>query len=177
MTRRLLTWGAIAVVVALFAYAAAVFAAGAAVVPGQSPAEARAASYAQIDRDVERAVEAFLTVDHERIGELTEEVKKHATGQFAEDYAANEVNLKAAATQAKAKTTGEVKSIGISEIDDDTAVVYVAADSVVSNKTTKGQKKTKACPYDGKVCRYYRFKLAMAKQGDEWKISQLEFVS
>lgn len=162
---------------ALLTYALTVVALGASAVPGQSAAEKRVAAYNQINRDVDKGVTAFLTVDYKRIDQLTERVKQRATGRFAKDYAANEVNLKAAATQAKAQTTGEVKSIGISEVDESSATVFVAADSLVSNSSTKDVKKTAACPHDGKVCRYYRFKLSMAETDGEWKIAQLEFVS
>lgn len=172
-----LRWVIGLIVLGLFAYAVAVFAVGASIVPGQSTAERRAAQYVELERDVDRAVIAFLTVDYTRIDELTEAVLARSTGDFKQEYEANEVNLKAAATSAKAQTTGEVKSIGIGEIDDDTAVAFVAADSVVKNSTTGKIKKTEACPHDGKVCRYYRFKLTMAHAGGEWKISKLEFVS
>lgn len=176
-TGGLLRWGVGLLVLALFGYALAVFTWGASVVPWQSGAERRVDQYAELKRDVDQAIIAFLTVDYERIEDLTAEVKEHATGDFATEYEANEVNLKAAATSAKAKTTGEVKSIGISEIDDDGAVVFVAADSVVENATTGDVEKTDACPHDGKVCRFYRFKLTMADVEGEWKISKLEFVS
>lgn len=161
----------------LFAYAIAVVAIGASIVPGKSSAERRVQQYTQLERDVDRAVIAFLTVDYTRIDKLTEAVKDRATGAFLQEYEANEVNLKAAATSAKAQTTGEVKSIGIQELHDDTAVAFVAADSVVKNATTAKVKKTEACPHDGKVCRYYRFKLTMSETDGEWKIAKLEFVS
>ena len=176
-TRARLPWLVGLLVLGLFAYALAVLVWGARVVPGQSEAEHRVDQYAELQRDVDRGIIAFLTVDYKRIEDLTAEVKKHATGDFKKEYEANEVNLTAAATTAKAQTTGEVKSIGISEIDDDNAVVFVAADSVVSNSTTGKVKKTEACPHDGKVCRYYRFKLTMAETGGSWKIAKLEFVS
>lgn len=172
-----LVWLLGVLIIGLTAYAVAVAAVGAAIVPGQSTGEKRAASYSELRADVEQAITDFLTVDYKRIKELTAKVKEQATGQFAEDYAANEVNLQAAATQAEAQTTGEVKSIGISDISDEGATVFVAADSVVKNKTTAKEKKTKACPHEGKVCRYYRFKLTMTDTGGSWKIAQLEFVS
>ncbi len=46
-------------------------------------------------------------------------------------------------------------------------MVFVAADSQVTNKSTKG----KAQP------RYYRLKLTMVRQGGTWLTSNLEFVS
>ncbi len=63
--------------------------------------------------------------------------------------------------------TGEVKEIGIGDIDDDTAVVFVAADGAVTNKTTKG----KAQP------RTYRFRLTMVREKDKWLTSDLQILN
>ena len=46
-------------------------------------------------------------------------------------------------------------------------MVFVAADSKVTNKSTKG----KAQP------RYYRLKLTMTQQGGKWLTSDLQFVA
>ena len=58
--------------------------------------------------------------------------------------------------------------MGISDIDDSNAVVFVAADSKVSNKSTKGK---------APQARSYRLKLTMAHKGDKWLISDLQFVA
>ena len=63
-------------------------------------------------------------------------------------------------------STGKVLTSAISDIDDSDAVVFVAADSQVTNKSTKG----KAQP------RYYRLKLTMVRKGDTWLTSNLQFV-
>ena len=63
-------------------------------------------------------------------------------------------------------STGKVLSVGIGDIDGDTAVVFVAADGQVTNKATKG----KAEP------RYYRFKLTMVRKGGKWLASNLQIV-
>jgi Mce-associated membrane protein len=60
-----------------------------------------------------------------------------------------------------------VLSTGVSDIDEKNAVVFIAADSQVKNKSTKG----KAEP------RYYRLKLTMTKVDGQWRTSDLEFVS
>ncbi len=63
-------------------------------------------------------------------------------------------------------STGKVLSAGISELDKNNAVVFVAANSAVTNSSTKG----KAQP------RYYRLKLTMVRQGGKWLTSDLQFV-
>ncbi len=89
-----------------------------------------------------------------------------ATGTFKTQYEQAKVTLKASAEQSKAMSTGKVLSVGISDIDDTDAVVFVAADSQVTNASTKG----KAQP------RYYRLKLTMLRKGDKWLTSNLQFV-
>ena len=63
--------------------------------------------------------------------------------------------------------TGDVKAVGIGDIDADTAVVFVAADGSVTNKTTKG----KAQP------RSYRFRLTLVREKDKWLTSDLQILN
>ncbi len=88
-------------------------------------------------------------------------------GPFKTQYDGARANLKSSAQTAEAVSTGKVLSAGVGDIDDTNAVVFVAADSQVSNKSTKG----KAEP------RYYRLKLSMVRQGGKWLTSDLQFVS
>ena len=60
----------------------------------------------------------------------------------------------------------KVLAVGIGDIDDSDAVVFVAADSQVTNKSTKG----KAQP------RYYRLQVSMTHTGGKWLTSNLQFV-
>ena len=50
-----------------------------------------------------------------------------ATGSFKEQYDGAKANLKTSATTAQAVSTGKVLSVGISDIDEKNAVVFVAA--------------------------------------------------
>lgn len=161
----------------LLTYALAVTALGAGAVPGRSGAEQRAVAYSQLNRDVSRAMTDFLSMDYTRFDEVVRRVRQQATGPFAKEYAANVGDLEATATRSRARATGRVRSIGIGEVDGAAATVYVAADSVVANTSTVGVKKTAGCPYSGKVCRQYRFKLSMHRLGGQWKIAGLELVS
>jgi Mce-associated membrane protein len=135
-----------------------------------TPPDQREADLSTAYRDVTKAAEAetiaFLTVDYQDMDPLIQKVLDGATGQFKTQYGGAKENLKSSATTAQAQSTGKVLSTGIGDIDGSNAVVFVAADSQVKNKSTKG----KAEP------RYYRLKLTMKKQGDRWLTSDLQFV-
>ena len=136
-----------------------------------SPDDQREATLSKEYRAVTKAAEdetiAFLTVDYTDMDPLIEKVLAGATGPFKAQYDGAKANLKASAKTAEAVSTGKILSTGVGDIDGDTAVVFIAADSQVKNKSTKG----KAEP------RYYRLKLTMTRKGDKWLASDLAFVS
>lgn len=109
---------------------------------------------------------AFLEVDHEDMEPLTDAVLARATGEFAEQYAANVDQLVEAAKRNKSVSTGEVVALGVGDLDADSALVYVAADSEVANVTTDGTKQP----------RYYRLQLDMVREDGEWLASNVQFV-
>jgi Mce-associated membrane protein len=109
---------------------------------------------------------AFLTINYQDVDTMIDKVLSGATGSFKEQYSGARSQLKSSATTAKAVSTGKVLSAGISELNSKNAVVFVAANSSVTNTSTKG----KAQP------RYYRLKLTMVREGDTWRTSNLEFV-
>jgi Mce-associated membrane protein len=136
-----------------------------------TPADERAAALSKEYRAVTQAAEdetvAFLTVDYRNMDPLIEKVLAGATGQFKTQYGGARANLKSSARTARAVSTGKVLSTGVGNIDGDNAVVFVAADSQVTNKSTKG----KAEP------RYYRLKLTLTREDGQWRTSDLAFVS
>jgi Mce-associated membrane protein len=156
------------IVVALILVATTVlfFTKGAAATPGDSRAETLSRQYKQVTKAASDETLAFLTVDYKRMDPLIAKVLAGSTGTFKTQYQQAKVTLKASAEQSKAMSTGKVLTVGISDIDDTDAVVFVAANSQVTNSSTKG----KAQP------RYYRLKLTMLRKGDTWLTSNLQFV-
>ncbi len=139
---------------------------GSAAAPGSTPAESRAAQYADITQAARTQTLAFLAVDHTKMDELTKKVLAGATGEFKKQYQSSLASLKEAAVSQESVSTGSIAEIGLGEVDDDSATVFLAAGSKVQNKGT-----------DGKVeDRSWRMKLTMAKVDDRWLISKLEFV-
>lgn len=151
--------------------------AGSAVLPGTTPAERAVANYAAVRDAAQHEVAAFLEIDYRHMDPLVQKVLDGATGAFRAQYKANQVNLTAAAQAARAVSSGTVKEIGINKISGQNATVYVAADAVVTNRSTGKVKGTRSCPHDGSVCRYYRLKLTMQQVGGTWKMAGLDFVS
>ncbi len=146
---------------------ALLFTKGAAATPGDSKAEALSQQYEDVTKAARAQTLAFLTVDYQNMDALIAKVLAGSTGPFKQQYARAKGALKAAARQARSKATGEVKQIGIGDIDSDTAVVFIAADGSVTNKETKG----KAQP------RTYRFKMTMVRKGDKWLTSDLQILN
>jgi Mce-associated membrane protein len=109
---------------------------------------------------------AFLTVDHRDMDPLVDAVLDGATGDFAEQYAAQRETLTDEAVRTEATSSPEVVAIGVGDQDQDSATVLVAANSTVTNSDTGGE---------GQV-RYYRLRMRLVREGDRWLTSDLEFV-
>ncbi len=139
---------------------------GASATPGDSRAEMLAAEYDTVTEAARKEAQAFLTVDYQDMDPLIAEVLAGSTGEFKKQYDTGKVDLKASAQDSRAVSTGKVVSVGVGDIDDDRAVVLVAADSQVRNKSTQD----KAQP------RYHRLRLTMVRKGDTWLTSDLQFV-
>ncbi len=143
------------------------FTRGAAAAPGDSRAEKLSSQYDDVTEAARDETLAFLTVDYKNMDPLIAKVLAGATGNFKDQYERAKDTLKTTAQQGQSVATGEVKEIGIGDIDNDTAVVFVAADGAVTNKTTKG----KAQP------RTYRFRLTMVREKDKWLTSDLQILN
>jgi hypothetical protein len=178
--RRGWTWvnGALGLlVISLVGYLVVLLVGGAAAVPGSTKGERAAQRYDAVSAAVRAEVKAFLEVDYRRMDPLMDAVLDGATGDFREQYAATRSSLKSAARQAQATSRGTIREVGISEVRGDRATVFVAADAVVTNKSTAKTEATKACQHAGAVCRFYRLKLGLTLTADGWKTSSLDFVS
>jgi Mce-associated membrane protein len=139
---------------------------GDAAAPGKTPAEERDQEYSDITRAARAETLAFLTIDHTKMDVLTKQVLDGATGDFKKQYRAALKSLKESAAGQESYSKGRVDQLGLSEVDADSASVFVAAGSKVRNKGTKGKAEDRS----------WRIKLTMAKEGSRWLVSQLEFV-
>jgi hypothetical protein len=147
------------------------------VLPWRTDAEKKVDTYGDVQAAATRAVLAFLDVDYQHMDAKAKRMESLATGAFKKQYAATAVELKAAAQQAKATSTGDIRYVGVNTLSGNTAKTLVAADVVVTNTATKDQKSTTACPHDGARCDKYRFVVTMTRSGGTWKLSNLAGVS
>jgi hypothetical protein len=143
-------------------------------VPGKSAAERADDRNLAVTVAANRITKAFLDVDYRDMDPRIDKVLSLATGTFKNQYQTAKVDLKTSVEQAKAVATGAVLDVGIGDIDNDTARVYVAADTKVSNTAIE---KDKAAGKSVADKRYYRFQLSLTKVGDRWLLSDLQFIS
>lgn len=133
---------------------------------GTTDAERRAGEYADVTRAATSEVQAFLGIDHENVDAQTETVLEGATGDFKKQYAAELDTLKQQARDQESTAVADVLEVGISDIDADSATVFVAANTEVSSLATKGEPKTVP----------WRIQLTMVEEGGRWLTSGLQFV-
>jgi len=143
-------------------------------IPGESKAERADQRDTSVTVAATEVTKAFLDVDYRDMDSRIAKVLDLSTGTFKNQYDTAKVDLKAQAQQAKAVATGAVRYVGIGDIDDDTAVVYVAADTKVSNVSIE---KDKAAGKTVQDHRYYRFQLTLSKVSGDWLLNDLQFVS
>lgn len=139
---------------------------GGAAAPGSTPAESKAREYSDVTRAARSETLAFLAIDYTKMDELTDRVLEGATGEFEKQYKTSLKSLKETAISQESISKGHVEQIGLSETDDDSAIVFVSAGSKVQNKGTKGEVEDRS----------WRIKLSMVKEDSRWLVSKLEFV-
>jgi Mce-associated membrane protein len=166
--------GVLAVLAALLALACVVVLIWPTAVPGKSAAEKADDRAVAAQSAATRIMKAFLDVDYRDMDPRVNKVLSLSTGTFKNQYQTASADLKSQVEAAKTVATGAVLRVGIGDIDADTAVVYVAADSKVSNTSIE---KEKAQGQDANGRRYYRFQLTLSKVGGRWLLSDLQGIS
>lgn len=122
----------------------------------------------------DRAITAFLDVDHRDMQPRIKAVTDLSTGEFAAHWETASVDLTAAAELAKAISSGKVRYVGLNSLTNDkVATVLVAADTVVRNTSTRQEEATDACPHKGARCDRYRFLVEVTHTEDGWRMSDL----
>ena len=121
-------------------------------------------------REVARAARAetlaFLAVDYRDMDPLIDAVLDGATGDFEAQYGRRRTELIRKATRNQTVTTGEVVALGVGNLDEDAAEVYVAATSHILNSDADRTKQP----------RYYRLMLDLVRVDGRWLTSAIQFV-
>lgn len=143
-------------------------------VPGKSAAEKADDRAVAVQSAATQVMKAFLDVDYRDMDPRVNKVLGLSTGTFKNQYQTAAADLKSQVQAARTVATGAVLRVGIGDINNRTAVAYVAADSNVTN-TSIEQEKAKGQAANGR--RYYRFQLTLTRVGDRWLLSDLQGIS
>ena len=108
---------------------------------------------------------ALTTVSKATVNSSLEKLRLGAAEPLASDIAQSSSALQQVLTAQDVSSEGVIVESGVSSIDDDSAVVLVAADATVSSAS--------AAP----AVRHYRLSARMTRSGDRWLVSDLAFVS
>jgi len=110
-------------------------------------------------------ITALLTIDHTRAQADVQRVMDLSTGQFHDDFARSANDFVKTAEDSKAVTSGSVNVAALEKVEGDQAVVLIAATSEVTN--ISGARRDP---------RPFRISVTVTRQGDECKMSDVEFV-
>lgn len=110
-------------------------------------------------------VVALLSIDHTTAEADVQRVLDRSTGQFREDFAKTVDDWVKTAVDSKSVTLGSISAAALDSVKDDTGVVLVAASSQVTN--TSGARDDP---------RPWRMSVTVNRDGEQWKMSSVEFV-
>jgi Mce-associated membrane protein len=122
----------------------------------------RAAAFAAAAR---QGVVALFSIDHNKAKQDVQRILDNSTGQFRDDFQHDAEDFTRAAQEAKVVTEGTVQATAVESMTDDSAVVLVAATSTVTNAAGAKQDP-----------RPWRLSVSVSRDGDQIKISKVEFV-
>ncbi|NTY63763.1 hypothetical protein [Mycolicibacterium sphagni] len=110
-------------------------------------------------------VTALLSIDYNRAKQDVQHVIDLSTGTFKDDFSRGADDFVQTAQQSKAVTVGTIKSAALDKDGGDTGVVLLAASSTVTNANGAHQDP-----------RAWRMSVTVARDGDKFKMSNVEFV-
>ena len=122
----------------------------------------RAAEFAAAAR---QGVVALFSIDHNKAKEDVQRILDNSTGQFRDDFRHEAHDFTRVAQESKVVTEGTVQATAVESMTDDSAVVLVAATSNVTNAAGAKQDP-----------RPWRLSVSVARDGDQIKISKVEFI-
>ncbi|QRY53493.1 hypothetical protein [Mycolicibacterium septicum] len=129
----------------------------------------------QADREQQRRAEfsaaasqaavTLMSIDSATAQDNVRQIIDNSTGQFKDDIQSSAEDLVKAAQDSKATTKATVKASAVQSMDADSAVVLVGTATTVSNSAGANQQP-----------RNWRLSLTMVKDGEQIKMSKVEFV-
>ncbi|MGY1876939.1 hypothetical protein [Nocardia gipuzkoensis] len=112
-----------------------------------------------------QGVVALTTLDFNRAKEDVQRVLDNSTGPFRGDFQARAADFTTVVQQSQVATEGKVNATALESMTEDSAVVLVAATSQVTNSAGARQEP-----------RAWRLSVTVSRDGDQLKMSKVEFV-
>ncbi|MGA5543971.1 hypothetical protein ACPCIR_19120 [Mycobacterium sp. NPDC051198] len=129
----------------------------------------------QADREQQRRAEfaaaasqaavTLMSIDSAKAEDNVKQIVDNSTGQFKEDIESSAEDLVRAAQDSKATTKATAKATAVQSMDADSAVVLVSTATTVSNSAGANQQP-----------RNWRLSVTMVRDGEQIKMSKVEFV-
>ena len=126
---------------------------------------AQRAEHRAVVEAARNGVVALLSIDHTRADADVQRVLDLSSGSFRDEFAADADDFVRTAVDSQAVTKGSISAAALQSVRDDSAVVLVAASSTVTN--VSGAKDDP---------RPWRMSVTVTRDGDIWKMSDVEFV-
>lgn len=112
-----------------------------------------------------QAAVTLMSIDSAKAEENVKQILDNSTGQFKEDIESSAEDLVRAAKDSKATTKATAKAAAVQTMDTDSAVVLVGTSTTVSNSAGPNQQP-----------RNWRLSVTMVRDGEQIKMSKVEFV-
>lgn len=112
-----------------------------------------------------QAAVTLMSIDSAKAEENVKQILDNSTGQFKEDIESSAEDLVKAAQDSKATTKATVRASAVQSMDADSAVVLVSSATTVSNSAGLNQQP-----------RNWRLSVTMVRDGEQIKMSKVEFV-
>lgn len=112
-----------------------------------------------------QTVVTLMSLDFNHAQDAVKNILDNSTGEFREDFEAQSKDFVKLAQDAKVVTEANVTGAAVDSMSDDKAVVLVAVNTKVTNTTGANQQP-----------RPWRVAVDMVREGDQMKLSKVEFV-
>ncbi|MFZ0832628.1 MAG: hypothetical protein WAM92_05995 [Mycobacterium sp.] len=119
---------------------------------------------AEFSTAASEGVTALTSLDFGHAKEDVQRIIDHSTGSFRDDYEARADDFVKVVESSKVVARGTVTATAVQSVSDDEAVVLVTATEEITNAAGNKQP------------RYYRFRVTVTRDGDQLKMSRVEFV-
>lgn len=122
--------------------------------------------YGDVLAAADTEVTAFVNLRYDRAAESVDAVATGATGDFRDHYVRSARKVIRVLQRNRSLMTGRVVWSGVTDVSPDRATVIVATTGTVSNRSTDGAARPRS----------FRFRVALAREGERWLTSGIEFV-